>query len=284
MESHISEETGRAAKPAASNRAARSSARHFFIQVGFAMASRRYLHFGGILVHGSKMWISEFTSIALLILLCSAVTGAIVIILLNVQAIRFNTDRIARLKTEQVLLQRSIDRQQDKTRIGLAVLAAARGQVPPQTLAHLIELVYANSKQYGYDPLLLLAVIQVESVFDPRARGRFRDGEFSGALGLMQLKYATAREVAADLDIELQNRNDLFKPEINVVLGVAYLTRLIKQFQDLKLGILAYNQGPGTIRKTMRENRPLSIRYYNKVLRSYYAMRRIVDGGLRATS
>ncbi len=43
-------------------------------------------------------------------------------------------------------------------------------------------------------------------------------------------------------------------------------------FKDLKLGILAYNQGPGTILESIHGDRPLSLRYYEKVLRAYYRL------------
>jgi soluble lytic murein transglycosylase len=160
----------------------------------------------------------------------------------------------------------------ERYRLVAAVKTVVGERIPDSTQFQLVDLVYRNSRRFGYDPLLVLAVIHVESVFDPRALGRYRDGRVSGALGLMQLKPATAREVAEDLDIELSGPSDLFRPEINIVLGVAYLTRLVSRFESFKLGLLAYNQGPGTIMQDLSARRPLSIRYYRKVLRSYYRL------------
>jgi soluble lytic murein transglycosylase-like protein len=145
----------------------------------------------------------------------------------------------------------------------------------------LIEQVHQNSRAYGYDPRLVLAVIHVESVFDADALGRYKDGNYSGAMGLMQLKFETAQEVARDLEISLESIDDLFIPEINIALGVAYLTRLIAKFNSLKLGILAYNQGPGIILESISGKRPLSVRYYNKVLKSYYMMKHMHRKGHR---
>ena len=63
------------------------------------------------------------------------------------------------------------------------------------------------------------------------------------------------------------------EPEINIALGIGYLTRVIARFNSLKLGILAYNQGPGTIRQSISGKRPLSQKYYYKVLQSYFRLK-----------
>jgi soluble lytic murein transglycosylase-like protein len=96
-------------------------------------------------------------------------------------------------------------------------------------------------------------------------------------MGLMQLKFETAREVARDLGMELASEDDLFRPETNLVLGLGYLTRMIAKFRSFKLGLLAYNQGPGVIEGNLTGNTELSIRYYNKVLRSYFLLKRMVE-------
>ena len=56
--------------------------------------------------------------------------------------------------------------------------------------------------------------------------------------------------------------DDLLKPEVNLVLGVAYLTKLISRFKDFKLGLLAYILGPGVIRGNLSRKQPLSMKYY----------------------
>jgi soluble lytic murein transglycosylase-like protein len=142
-------------------------------------------------------------------------------------------------------------------------------------ILHLVELVYQNSMLYGYDPLLVLAVINVESIFDPGARGRYLNGAQSGALGLMQLKFETAQEMARSLNIPLTNKKDLLRPDVNIALGIAYLTRCISMFKSFKLGLMAYNQGPAAIYQNLSEKKPLSIAYYNKVLKSYYTFREL---------
>ncbi|HEX2959622.1 MAG TPA: transglycosylase SLT domain-containing protein, partial [Chitinispirillaceae bacterium] len=107
--------------------------------------------------------------------------------------------------------------------------------------------------------------------------GRYRSGDLSGAMGLMQVKFETAQEMAKRLNIILNSKEDLLKPEVNIAVGVAYLTHLINRFKNFKLGLLAYNQGPQTIKTTLSKNEPLSINYYKKVLNSYYKLQKLAS-------
>jgi soluble lytic murein transglycosylase-like protein len=149
------------------------------------------------------------------------------------------------------------------------------GRVTDTTLRRVASLVCASSERFGYDPLLLIAVIHVESIFDPAAKGRYQSGNESGAIGLMQLQFETASEVAKQLNLPKFSRGDLLKPDVNLMLGVAYLTQLIAQFRSFKLGLLAYNQGPGAVEQTLSNNEPLTVDYYKLVLTSYYDLRKM---------
>jgi len=91
----------------------------------------------------------------------------------------------------------------------------------------------------------------------------------------MQLKYPTALSVAKMLGIEGLKRQDLMDPETNIILGTAYLTTLISRFKSFKLGIIAYNLGPGTVRSTLSRREALPMRYYEKVLAQYYMLKKM---------
>jgi soluble lytic murein transglycosylase-like protein len=237
---------------------------------------RRFLKYG-IYVRGSLVWLSELTSIIFVLALVGLLGCITLIIIYNNSKISSQSARISSLKAQQLSVQRRIENAREKERILRGTAEVLGKAVPPATLYQVVDLVHQNSKAYGYDPLLVLAVIHVESRFKSDALGKYRDGTLSGAMGLMQLKFETAREVARDLGMELASEDDLFRPETNLVLGLGYLTRMIAKFRSFKLGLLAYNQGPGVIEGNLTGNTELSIRYYNKVLRSYFLLKRMVE-------
>lgn len=120
-------------------------------------------------------------------------------------------------------------------------VAAPEGARPVPALADLaiaesrpyLPLIEAAAKRHQVDPRLVHAVITVESRFQARARSR------KGAMGLMQLMPATARE--------LEVRNP-FDPAANIEGGVRHLRQLLDRF-DRRLAVAAYNAGAGAVRK-----------------------------------
>lgn len=95
------------------------------------------------------------------------------------------------------------------------------------------ELIASMSAAHGVDPMLVRALIQVESGYRPRARSR------RGAMGLMQLMPATAREY------KVRNPYD---PQSNIAAGVKHLKTLIDRW-GLELALAAYNAGEGAVKK-----------------------------------
>jgi soluble lytic murein transglycosylase-like protein len=204
--------------------------------------------------------------------------GGLTLFIINneYQAYKLNKS-IAAAKKESITLEYQIQQYRERNDIAQLLCNISNSRLKKETILQLTNTVYLNSEQFGYDPVLLLAVIHVESVFDSRALGRFRSGTLSGAMGLMQLKIETAQEMANRLNMGTITNDDLLKPEVNIVLGVAYLTRLISRFKSFKLGLLAYNQGPGTIIKSLYNKEPLSVSYYKKVLKSYYKLQQLAN-------
>jgi peptidoglycan lytic transglycosylase len=94
---------------------------------------------------------------------------------------------------------------------------------------------------------LLYAIIRQESGFDPDAVSP------AGARGLMQLMPATANGVAKKLDVSYSPQR-LTDGSYNVLLGRAYLQRLIEEFGgSYALAIAAYNGGPGRVQQWLHE-------------------------------
>ncbi len=94
-------------------------------------------------------------------------------------------------------------------------------------------LIRDASARHGVDPLLVAAMVEAESGFDPNAVSAV------GAVGLMQVLPTTA---------ELYSDGDPFDPVVNMGVGTRYLRSLLKQFDgDTALALAAYNAGPGNV-------------------------------------
>lgn len=75
-------------------------------------------------------------------------------------------------------------------------------------------------------------------------------GSSAGALGLMQLMPATARQVARRARIAHAGRRDLLDPAHNLLLGSLYLARLERRYGGHPvLASAAYNAGPGRVNR-----------------------------------
>ncbi len=89
------------------------------------------------------------------------------------------------------------------------------------------------------EPALVLSVMRQESEFYPRARSSV------GALGLMQLMPATARQTAKGMGLPFNRERLTEDPDYNVRLGQAYLNELLARFNgSYILALAAYNAGP----------------------------------------
>ena len=127
------------------------------------------------------------------------------------------------------------------------------------------ELIIHESKKYGYDPLLLTAVIITESSFNNWARSN------RGAHGLMQIRPATGRELAAEVHVQWQGTPSLYDPETNITLGAYYLNKLFLRFGDLGLALEAYNHGPSRLKGYLEKGyRPK--RYSRQVFKKYSSL------------
>ncbi|HXO19824.1 MAG TPA: lytic transglycosylase domain-containing protein, partial [Thermoanaerobaculia bacterium] len=89
------------------------------------------------------------------------------------------------------------------------------------------------AERHRLDPLLLAAVVEVESQFAPRAVSP------DGAVGLMQVLPETA---------QLYGQTELFDPYVNLDVGSQYLAALLERYHgDLALAVAAYNAGPAAV-------------------------------------
>jgi len=98
--------------------------------------------------------------------------------------------------------------------------------------SEIVKITYNRSKAFGFHPNLVLAIMQVESGFNPLAIST------AGACGLMQVHYAVWKN---ELKID---KNRLFDIDYNIELGL----QILKQYYDLSGGdmsraLFLYNNG-----------------------------------------
>jgi soluble lytic murein transglycosylase-like protein len=105
-------------------------------------------------------------------------------------------------------------------------------------------LADCDRRRSGIDPLVLLAVIRQESRFQADVLSS------AGAVGLMQLMPRTAAETARKEKIAKPGRKELLRPSVNIRLGAAYLSRLVKGYGgDYFRAIAAYNAGEAAVKR-----------------------------------
>ena len=101
--------------------------------------------------------------------------------------------------------------------------------------------VARSSHERDLDPFLVAGLIRQESMFRPDARSP------AGAVGLMQLMPATARQVAQQQGMGSSlPPSRLEDPSVNLRLGTHFLRQMLNQFDgSVTDALAAYNAGPG---------------------------------------
>ena len=105
---------------------------------------------------------------------------------------------------------------------------------------------HANKNNLDYP--WVIAIARQESAFHPRARSH------AGAMGLMQLMPATAKQAAQQAGIVLKKNTELYDPEINIALGTTHLSWLSKRFDNSRvLATAAYNAGSTAVNRWLKQ-------------------------------
>lgn len=119
-----------------------------------------------------------------------------------------------------------------------AASAAAASALEPGLMDRLgvfDQRIREAAAEAGLRPNLVRAVAAVESSLKPLARSS------RGALGLMQLMPATARELGVENPFDVGE---------NLRAGARYLRQLLERFDgDTRLALAGYNAGPGTVQR-----------------------------------
>ncbi|MBV7315074.1 transglycosylase SLT domain-containing protein [Shewanella sp. NIFS-20-20] len=98
------------------------------------------------------------------------------------------------------------------------------------------------AKRHQVDLFEIMAIARRESALYPRARSGV------GALGLMQVMPATAKQTAKRYNMPFRHSQQLYDPDYNANIGSGYYKYLLDKYQGNRvLAIAAYNAGPSRI-------------------------------------
>lgn len=109
---------------------------------------------------------------------------------------------------------------------------------------HYKDIIEKYTNEYDIDPYLVVSIMKNESKFNPNAVSR------KDAKGLMQIAPITGEWASEKLNIPNYSEDMLFDPDLNIRIGVWYLSVLKYEFNNnIELMIAGYNAGNGNVKK-----------------------------------
>ena len=144
-----------------------------------------------------------------------------------------------------------------------SALDLQEARMSDEALARLTRSIADESEKHSLDPLLVMAIIEVESRFDQKAVSP------QGALGLMQVQPIVVAALVEEGRIspaDNPQKLTLKDPVVNVKVGASYLAHMKDLFGDLKIALTAYNAGPTWVSKMIAAKQTLPLQYATKVL------------------
>jgi len=148
-------------------------------------------------------------------------------------------------------------------------LAGRMSGLDPALHEDLARAILEEAEAARLDPLLVLAVIEVESGYDPSAVSA------AGAIGLMQLLPGTLQREATGRNGAAATGDG---PVGNVRAGIRYLRRCLDSYPELDVALMAYNAGPNRLHAWhLADAVPLEVRgYARRVMEGQVRLRRIL--------
>lgn len=109
------------------------------------------------------------------------------------------------------------------------------------------QAIISAAKARKLDPRFILAIIKQESVFRPTAKSP------AGARGLLQLTIDAAHKYAPGAGLNSLQENQLYQPDISILVGSEYLAELFKLFPNLPEAVAAsYNGGEDNVARWVK--------------------------------
>tara|TARA_Y100000004_G_scaffold149212_1_gene171048 strand:- start:702 stop:1277 length:576 start_codon:yes stop_codon:yes gene_type:complete len=122
-------------------------------------------------------------------------------------------------------------------------------------IKHLLIYINGLCEHYNLNYNLVKSVISTESGWNYKAKSG------AGAKGLMQIMKACATDYKTP-------HSEMYDPYVNVTIGIKYLSKLTKRFEDTQTALVAYNEGPRHAERYKREYIDNS-RYVHKVMTNF---------------
>jgi soluble lytic murein transglycosylase-like protein len=116
----------------------------------------------------------------------------------------------------------------------LVSYVSRRYRIAPDVIERFVDAAYDAGHKTGLDPLLILAVMAVESRFNPVAES------LVGAKGLMQV----VPRHHLDKLLEHGGEESVLDPTINIALGARILKEYVRRTGSLEAGLQFYNGAP----------------------------------------
>ena len=155
-----------------------------------------------------------------------------------------------------------------------AIVKAHRPDIGDDKAWEMADVIREECLKRNLDPILVLALIQVESGF------QFKAVSPMGARGIMQIMPDVAQGLAQESGLRPRSDARRFRPEFlddplfNIKLGVYYLHDLKKSFRDVSTALVAYNLGPTEVQYRLDNNLEFSDEYASTVLSTYQKLKK----------
>lgn len=149
------------------------------------------------------------------------------------------------------------------------VVKSNRPEIGESEAWRVAEVIREESAKHNLDPMLVAALIEVESGFRPTAVSSM------GARGIMQIMPDVGKAIAQEIGLKIDSGSNPFRPEqlddpaLNIKLGTYYLNGMKKIFRSLNHALVAYNVGPTEMRNRLDNNIDVPVEFVNAVLSAY---------------
>jgi len=111
-------------------------------------------------------------------------------------------------------------------------------KIDSQIANHIVDSIIEECKEKNIDPILITALIYVESKFDPMAISK------KGAIGLMQVRYEIWKETPELKNNGIDTKDKLFWVDLNISCGTSIFKKYYEEAdKDIVKTLWRYNSG-----------------------------------------